>query len=218
MHSLDGAQSETMYIYGYALDRLAQQKRNTNEDWPVRVFSLGLGLGYNEIMTAAFAIKHAWAEEFEIDSFESVDELRELFLNWIRSEDLSHRPLFQRAYDDISQRMAHAFNVDATEIKKVLLMALQSQRLRLNPALDPETKLASTYSCFLYDAFSAKTSPDLWNEDFLSQLLARHSHSHSVFATYACTSALKRSLKRSGYSLHIREGFGAKRESTFAIK
>ncbi|NJL25980.1 MAG: hypothetical protein HC902_12985 [Calothrix sp. SM1_5_4] len=47
MHHADGAVSESFYIYGEALEIC---RRNIGPGEPVRAISVGLGLGYNELI------------------------------------------------------------------------------------------------------------------------------------------------------------------------
>ena len=47
MHHAAGAMSESIYIYGEAVQKVLDRR------WPLRVLSVGLGLGYNELITAA---------------------------------------------------------------------------------------------------------------------------------------------------------------------
>ena len=51
MHSLRGAFSETDYIYGEAL------RAALTRGWPLNVLSMGLGLGYVELLSAALFAK-----------------------------------------------------------------------------------------------------------------------------------------------------------------
>jgi hypothetical protein len=58
MHSLRGAFNETVYIYGTALDRArSAATRSSQLSFSPRTLSLGLGLGYVEILSAAYALK-----------------------------------------------------------------------------------------------------------------------------------------------------------------
>jgi len=80
MHSLRGAFSETVYIYGTAI-RLAAE-RGFNE----RVLSMGLGLGYVELLAAAIALHTG--RQVRGESFEIVPELRDYFRAWLDGHEL----------------------------------------------------------------------------------------------------------------------------------
>src|SRR5262249_23635737 len=79
MHSPKGAWSETLYIYADAM------KAALEHGWPLRVFSLGLGLGYNELVYAAHAVQleESRLAHCHMSSYEAVTFLSESFLHWI---------------------------------------------------------------------------------------------------------------------------------------
>ncbi len=213
MHSLRGAFSETVYIYGTAISKVV------SEGWPPHVLSLGLGLGYNEILVATLFTAAALEERAEIESFEIDDDLRAYFAAWIRGERDRVPSEFYSAYDEILTRACAHSGVEPTQARATLKRWLESDQLRLREALvGGVTRFERRFSCFLFDAFSSKTTPDLWQESFLVDFLATTAHDRAVFSTYACTGALKRALRASGFSLEIRPGFSSKRDSTFAIR
>ena len=86
MHSLKGALSETQYIYGTAMELALAQ------GFAPKILSLGLGIGYVEILAAAVICKHAqhhpdvleqvYGESFELDA-----DLRQYFLLWATCKD-----------------------------------------------------------------------------------------------------------------------------------
>jgi hypothetical protein len=212
MHSLQGAFAETAYIYGAALDRLIQEK------WPPHVLSMGLGLGYNEVLTAAqWTATGRGDNDIYVESFEIDPDLRTFFAEWSRGgSDLPRE--FSQAYDEILKRCSAQASVDAPLVRKRLANWLSSGQFVLREALMPATGFPRRFSCFLFDAFSSKSTPELWAEDFLIAFLSRTANDHAVFSTYACTGGLKRALKTSGFELAIREGYASKRDCTFAVR
>jgi hypothetical protein len=233
MHSLKGAFSETVYIYGAAIHRClaglgprssvpgAQSSVLGFGGGGPRFFSLGLGLGYVEILAAALILK---AEpEFPGvshiaggESFEIVPELREWFVAWVSGALV--RPDFQSAYDDILRRTAVQTELSEIKIRAQMHEMIQSGRWKIRPALDATTEFNERFHCICFDAFSSKTSPDLWSEEFLTAFFQKVAAESCVLATYACTGALKRTLRAAGFDLTIREGFSSKRDSTFAVR
>ncbi len=210
MHSLKGAFSETDYIYGTAVRQVF------SAGWEPSFISLGLGLGYIEVLTTALAAQFSPHQEFErIDSFEIDADLRRYFAMWVSGET-SLPYSFRNIYDDILQRSAMVSALSPHQIKGRLLRSLQSGRLVLRDALTAQTEFHQRYSAFLFDAFSSKSTPDLWQENFLTMFLEKTAHPNAVFSTYACTGALKRALRSSGFQLQIRTGFASKRDSTYA--
>lgn len=209
MHSLRGAYSETVYIYGTAIEACFQK------GFTPRILSLGLGLGYVEILAAALSLKHGVMVEGE--SFEILPELRAFFANWATGlRDVP--PEFQSVYDDILSRAAVTAQVPEADIRRCLRQLISSGRWFLREDLNAETQIAKPFGCLCFDAFSSKTSPDLWTEAFLDRFFTMAAAPGSVLSTYACTGALKRSLRRAQFQLEIRAGFAAKRDSTFALR
>lgn len=221
MHSLKGAFSETMYIYGAALETCLEK------NFPPRVLSLGLGLGYVEILAAGLFLKKANSlphdESVEFlssvggESFEILPSLREWFTGWLRESNTTPED-FKRAYRQISELTSQSTGVSPQEIKSFLLDLIESGSWKIREALGANTEFTSPFGCICFDAFSSKTSPELWTEDFLTAFLRRACAPQSVLSTYACTGALKRSLRTSGFQVEIKQGFSNKRDSTYAVR
>ena len=211
MHSLRGAFSETRYIYGTAIETtLSRGFRPT-------ILSMGLGLGYVEILATALLLKHGRLEEGEIESFESVLELRERLLWWL--EGSAQCPIsFAKAYDEILARTARELELNPMEIREGLLALRRDRRWRVRETLSPSTEFTTRFGCICFDAFSSKSTPELWTEEFLQALFYKTADADCVLSTYACTGALKRALRASGFALEIRSGFSSKRDSTFAVR
>lgn len=234
MHSLKGAFSETVYIYGTAIETCL------TKGFAPRVLSLGLGMGYVEILACALFLKkaHELQEGPERasflaatggESFELLEPLRRWFVNWLFGETSEEKlPAdFRTAYDGILSRTAEHAGVSASEIRAHLAELVSDGRWRIRGALAADTDLGSAgrtpdgaggFGCICFDAFSSKTSPELWNEEFLKAFFAKACASQCVLSTYACTGMLKRALKASGFEVTIREGFSSKRDSTFAVR
>ena len=208
MHSLRGAFSETVYIYGTAI-RLSAEKRFSE-----RVLSMGLGLGYVELLASAIACKNNRPVCGE--SFEIVPELRSYFAAWLEGAECPAD--FSSVYESINERTAKEIGIEAPLIKNALRAAVNTGAWRIRETLDPATTFASTFGCICFDAFSSKSTPDLWTEEFLKAFLQKTAAASCVLSTYACTGALKRALKSEGFEVQIREGFSSKRDSTFAVK
>ncbi|MES2856820.1 MAG: MnmC family methyltransferase [Bdellovibrionota bacterium] len=210
MHSLKGAFSETDYIYGTAI-RTALER-----SLPLSVLSMGLGLGYVEILAAALWRRSGAAGTLRGESFEIVPELREYFLAWMSEREVPTD--FKITYDDILDRTATEFAVDRAQIKSDLQNAIERGEWLIREALDSETQFTHQFSAICFDAFSSKSTPDLWSEEFLNAFFAKTASDNCVLSTYACTGALKRALKAQGFTVTIRQGFSSKRDSTFAVK
>lgn len=216
MHSLKGAFSETVYIYGDAVKYALEQRFQ-----PFRVLSIGLGLGYVELLAVAIALSRGAIDSLSGESFEIVPELRTHFYNWVTSENPVPAE-FTNAYNDILRRTAAETGAEAHLIRESLSQLLKTKRWLLRGALDIHTEFETgpegRFSCICFDAFSSKSTPDLWTEEFLDDLFSRVCGNGCVLSTYACTGKLKRTLRRAGFTLNIREGFSSKRDSTFAFR
>jgi tRNA U34 5-methylaminomethyl-2-thiouridine-forming methyltransferase MnmC len=98
------------------------------------------------------------------------------------------------------------------------LSAQKSGTWKLEGALMPGFEIAQKYECIFYDAFSSKTSPHLWQESFLLDFFAKACAANCIVSTYACTGALKRALKASGFEVILLEGFLGKRNRTMGVR
>lgn len=211
MHSSKGAFSETVYIYGHAIETTIMH------GFPLSFLSLGLGLGYNELLTTSLLLKHGCDfTKVHGQSFELVTELNENFKAWLSCDEVDLK--FQKTYDSICELCSKHTDQDFHKIKSALQSLVANKQWVLSDALNSESVPLQKISCFLFDAFSSKTSPELWSEDFLNSFLETTSHDQALLATYACTGTLKRSLIKNNFKVEIRPGFAGKRESTFAIR
>lgn len=204
MHSLEGAFSETQYIYQPPI-RLAFE----NVLQPT-FLSLGLGLGYNEILIACEARYHQKSPQL-IRSFELVPELRECFRSWICDQN----SVLNTVYDQILSLYAQKYSFPPDTLKKDLRELLEKNILRIEGPVETQTEL-SPMNCILFDAFCAKTSPDMWTPEFLHSFFKKASDTTCFMSTYACTGELRRALTGAGFEVEKRKGFAFKRESTFA--
>lgn len=203
MHHSGGAFSETCYIYGPPLEWALKSIPQAS------VLSIGLGLGYVEILTATLAVVHK-NDSWSLDSFEIVEGLRTHFQEFVISET-PHTP-----YHEILDRMAETFSVAASEIKDQLKKALMGNRLKLKGELSAKELFPNVYNVICQDAFSKKTNPDLWNEDFLAELMKSCHFDQAILSSYASLGPLKRAVKAAGFELHVRDGFYGKRNCTLA--
>lgn len=220
MHHLGGAYTETQYLYGdalrYQLGLLEEQfskcvENKTNQKWKVLI--IGLGLGYIEILSVLESLKNK--KKLHLVSYEIKQELVDYFLNWLKGS--SDHPVydkmmsfFQRDYSDVIS--------NTQVIKDHLLKMYEKGEWVIKGELNEGSLPGETFNAILFDAFSGKSTPDLWTEAFLISFLKKATESQSVFSTYACTGILKRSLMSVGYRVEKKAGFMGKRHSTFAIK
>lgn len=212
MHHSGGACAETNLIYGEPIRTVLKETQQP------RFLVVGLGLGYIELSIAREALLAGLKPEAVslITSYESVPELREFFFLWIHNQGPLH-PEVQKTYDDVLRFLL--VGTDLTEVAVKNFLAEHFKTVSdLSGALHADISFSSQYECILYDAFSSKTSPFLWEEDFLNRMLAQTAAEKCLFSTYACRGSLKRSLKNLNFDVVVREGFQGKRNSTLGVR
>lgn len=220
MHNSKGAWSETLHVYLPAIIGSHSIPRN-DETW--RVTSIGLGLGYNEILTAAWALKNERSpSHVKIFSFESQYPLRQAFEAFFCATmsnkldtDLRH------AYQHICQTVCAYLELNVSSLVAYIAALIESRALELHGALNLEliknsNKAEYQSHCVLFDAFSPESSPDLWQINLLESIVNTYCSPSCYFASYASRTALKRILKSHSFNLQKSSGFAGKRERTFA--
>lgn len=213
MHHSGGACAETLLIYGEPIRDVLQKVRTPH------FLIVGLGLGYIELVIAREALLlHKSPEQVGlITSYESVPELREFFFKWLwqAQEDLA--PEVWDVYESVARHIIANTFLSVEDLKNFLRYHFKKVE-DIQGALSSEMQLSSKYHGILYDAFSSKTSPFLWDENFLIQFLEQGAASQCILSTYACKGSLKRALREQGFQVVVREGFQGKRNSTLGTR
>ena len=210
MHHSGGALSESLFVYQSALQRVLE-----NNSTP-RVLSMGLGLGYNEIITCAhLRSQNTLSSATKIWSFEALPFLRDEFTAWLGGAFTAH---LHTVYEDVLQRICAHFQIHAAELKNIMLNLKSLNQLQLRSAFPDDLHAVSECNLVYYDAYSKKMDAELWDEEILVQRLGACLSVNCVLATYAATGSLNRALKRLGFRLIPKPGFLGKRESTLAIR
>lgn len=205
MHHCGGAFSETQLIYGNPL-------RESLKNGGRSAISVGLGLGYNEILTAVECLRHQISpKDFRLLSFESEDILRDRFHQWVQGQSFE-------IYDLVLSFFLKEQILTAASVKSWLSEALQLGTWKSEKALGQDVQISQKYDLIFYDAFSSKTSPHLWDEQFLVKFFTEAVSEKGMVSTYACLGNLKRALKGTGFQIIVREGFKSKRNSTLGIR
>jgi hypothetical protein len=198
MHHSGGALAESLYIYHHGLAKAL------DAGMPARVVSVGLGLGYNELIaTAEFARRGI---EGKIWSFEAMPYLRDSFRAWLKGQA---DPEYTAILDEVCAGIEKHFGISG-------LRALASCELR--GPFPQDAAGVENAGVIFFDAFSNKMSPELWQEMDLEKNLAPLLAEHALLCTYAKTGALKRVLKNLGFKMEERPGFQGKRDSTLALR
>lgn len=213
MHHSGGAWAETLLIYGQPIKAVLQKIEKP------QFLIVGLGLGYIELTVAreALILGKSSDQVGLITSYESVPELREFFYLWLHQrKDLLSLEVWN-TYELVLSHIIKDTELKPEQVRSFLRDHFANLK-NIQSALAEDVTLPSRYHCILYDAFSSKTSPHLWEESFLVKLLDQGVQAQSVLSTYACKGSLKRALKHVGFEVLVREGFQGKRNSTLGTK
>lgn len=210
MHHLGGASTETTHLYGEVAAKVLTQVHRPH------FMVVGLGLGYIEMNIAREAIKLGKAVG-GITSYESIPELREFFYYWLQGQSEKLLPEVSKVYDDALTCVLKDCDVTAAELKSFLRTHFV-ELTDLHGALNEDVVFTSKYHGFFYDAFSGKTHPHLWGEEFLSRMLAESAAEQSMLTTYACKGSLKRALRAQSFVYINRPGLFSNRGSTLGTK
>lgn len=212
MHNSAGALTESIYIY---YENILEASRR---GWPCNVLSVGLGLGYNEALTAVSKIRSQVLNSPLIFSFEKNPTIRSQYKSWLTRNAVSEKSFWTEAFDQTLIATAEKFSIDPHTIKKVLIDLYNDKCFRLeSDFLDYKSKISGQrFTSILFDAFSKKSTPGLWDEEFLDNVLNDCADKNCILTSYAATGTLNRALAKNGFRNTRRSGFQGKRESTWA--
>jgi tRNA U34 5-methylaminomethyl-2-thiouridine-forming methyltransferase MnmC len=210
MHHSGGANTETNMIYGEPAAMILEKVKDPH------FMIVGLGLGYIEMNIAREALRLGKSVGL-ITSFEAMPELREFFFLWLHDRFEELHPEVSELYDQVLKYVLMGSGVSPKDLKEFLRGHFKNVA-QIEGALDQEVVIKSRYHAIMYDAFSAKTSPHLWDEQFLGEFLKVSASEPSLFSTYSCRASLKRALKSQGFELTARPGFMGKPLSILALK
>ncbi len=208
MHSLEGALAETLYIYAPVAQKVLQ------EGWPPRFCSVGLGVAYVELVIVAQALRSSSLslEKFYLYSFESEQVLKQSLMDYF-----SGRP--SALHSQVLKSVAQSYDLPPSLLFSAAAKLLNDKKWVLGGSLNKDTPWEEEkFSGLFFDAFSSKSSPELWTEDFLSGFLDTFAGNFCALSTYAATGALRRVLQSKGFEVERRSGFGKKRQSLSASR
>lgn len=210
MHHSGGAWAETLLIYGTPIREVLQEVSEA------RFLIVGLGLGYIEMTIAreALLLGKTSAAVLEITSFESVPELRKFFFLWVHGKKAELPEEIYQTYQSVAQSVVSGTDLKVENLQNFLKDIFKEENL-LRGALEENSSFQGSYHGIMYDAFSSKTTPHLWDENFLEKFLTSVAdRSFCLFSTYACRVSLKSALAKAGFEVIVRPGFQGKRNST----
>jgi len=213
MHSESGAFSETIYIYLPVLESIVK-----NNLKPI-FLSIGLGAGYIEIMIVAYLMKNLYLKnninEFCVESFEGEARLIHFFRSYFLEKEI---PLpFKNCYENILELNSNYFELDKNILKLEIKNLIMANKINFNQKFLNSTILKIPVYGIFFDAFSSNSSPELWEEDLIQNILStKNAENKCIFATYASKNILKKILKFNKFLIHKKKGFSGKRECIYA--
>lgn len=223
MHHSAGAFSETELIYERPLRQMYQQYLKQPWSDTFYVFSLGLGLGYNEFVVAKL-LRDYPEKSIQCLTYESDEFLWQEF-NAYLDQNLGQDHSLMKT--ESSETMKTFSQVESYFLKDsdqrgslaVILKKLhQKKDWQQKGSLSLESLILFPSNYIFFDAFSKKTSPELWSEEFLSYFLQKATQEKCVISSYACNASFKKSLAQAGFELLIKEGYAGKRNRTVAVR
>lgn len=227
MHHRQGALAESLFVYHGLLEE------GLSMNMAPQILSVGLGCGYNEMIAVAhFLSQKKSFETFYLESFEGDSLLRESFLEWmLQRPDISSqnevgdehgssvKKQLHLTFEKVALLISSHFRLAPNDtIKNQLRCLYDEKQFILRDWLTDQTQFQNRFGIIFFDAFSSQSSPELWNEDFLTALLEKAAQTPCGLATYAATGTLNRALKKSGFVLREQKGFSGKRQSTRAFR
>ncbi len=218
MHHMAGAASESVYLYYEALSRYFSLDLDNQSQ--VRVLSFGFGLGYNELLTVIYFLKHKLdLSRLVLVSYEKDLFLYDLFNSWLGTDSVNGDSVFDGVWSGIQRTLTLSVHELPLVKVKETLNVLQARKdwSQLGPVASVDD-FRSSFDVVFYDAFSAKTNEFLWSDLFLNDLFKTKLNSKLVFSTYACTAVLKRVAAVNNCEFDKRDGFMGKRNSSLIFR
>lgn len=222
MHHLGGAWSETVHIYGRALELLLDKREELG--WggqPLEVVSVGLGLGYNEILAAAISLKRNASKDLRVTSYEIEPSLIASFQEFFSTPSHLENPQTEseKVRKSILALAAKHYQVKELDVFLWVAEALKDGSLVLKGDFLADANLLPPYNLMFYDPFSDRVDDKLWDETFLDEIFAQGARQKlCVFATYAAKGRIKRLFKKHGFTKVEFEGFGGKKENSIGVR
>jgi tRNA U34 5-methylaminomethyl-2-thiouridine-forming methyltransferase MnmC len=215
MHNSAGALTESFYIY---YDNIKSAHENHLRP---SYLSVGLGIGYNEAIIACHILKENLNPlKSYILSFEKDEVLRSQYKKWILSDikKPTADDFWGSLFSDVLNRVAKHMKVNPKSAKHLLnsLYTQESFKIESDLVTHQWSPQHRRFTSILFDAFSKKSTPDLWSEEFLNAFLHDAADEKCILTTYAATGTLNRALRNNHFTLVGRKGFQGKRESTWA--
>jgi tRNA U34 5-methylaminomethyl-2-thiouridine-forming methyltransferase MnmC len=196
-HSLDGAVSESKYVY-------IQQGVELISKESIRVLEVGMGTGLNILLLFQWAT--TFNKKIELHTIEPFPLKESLIaqLNYIDANDQSSKDFFNWLHTSKWNQLNN-YNEQFSVIK-------------YNSTLLETSLPQNSFDCCFYDAFAPSRQPEMWTTACFEKVYTSLSL-NGFLTTYCAQGAFKRTLKSmDGFQLKILKGPLHKKEMTHAIR
>lgn len=190
-HSYTGAYEEALKKF-----TLPTQIQNfTKAQEKIKVLDVCFGLGYNSSVFAEIALKNNLKIKIEILGLEND--------SWILEQ--IHLTQFPTKNWNLFQKMKN-FEISSENLKLKIFVGDARKTLE---------NISKKFDFVLFDPFSPKNCPELWEENFLKKI-SLVSKVGTKLTTYSCNKKFRNSLEKLGWKIFDVEGVGRKSPSTLA--
>ena len=200
-HSLDGALSESRYVY---IENGLLRALRSGID--LNILELGFGMGYNSALTALEAkkknlnVQYLSLEPFPIPWAE-IEKAN--ILSSLQNAELE--PIFKKVFQ--------------CEWEKWISIAEEFSLCKTKTSIEQYSNSdhAQDFDLIYYDAFAPSKQPEVWAKKNLKKCFSWLKE-NGILCTYCSQGQFKRDLEEVGFNLEATPGFSKKREMTVAIK
>jgi hypothetical protein len=179
MHHSGGAAAETEYIYKSVIEAALQRMPD------LKMAVVGLGLGYIEISWAIACLKQKSNLQSRFISFETDEGLKKNFSEWLEKG-------YPSIYDEVCRAMDPAMAPE--RVREMIKMNPEPHAFKGDLLSDYDKN--NSYHLICFDAFSKKTSEELWTEEFLTRFLKDSSHENCIFNDIRLHGRTEKSFKK----------------------
>jgi len=192
-HSLSGAAEEAFKKYAGSSEIALRAEKGK-----ISILDVCFGLGYN---TAA-ALDMIWAANPDCKVFVVGLEDDTVIMKKIRG---LNPPM--RSYRLIKKLVHSHYYYDDRRVKMKILIGDARKTL---------PKLAEKFDLVFHDPFSPNKCPELWAEEFFSEL-RKHINPGGIMTTYSCARKARENMKKAGFAVADGPCVGRRAPSTVAI-
>ena len=199
-HSRHGAVQESNYVF---IEKgLAHWKSLHPSKSSCAVFEMGMGTGLNVLLTEQATLPLDLS--VQMTTIEAFPIQPNLLLEGDFASFLS-----QKEFDCFQQ-------IHQTQWAEMISLNDRFQLKKVEVKLE-DYSFDKDYDVLFYDAFGARTQPELW-EDHVFLPLVKHLRPGGVFVTYSAKGSLRRALEKFGLKVERLPGPPGKREMIRAIR